>query len=260
MAIKLKNITDINIETTKNHLIKFIKNTVKDAGFSRVILGLSGGVDSSVVAYLSKEALGSNNVIAVVMPYDEIDPDGIKFADIVVDELKIVKYVIDISPMVDTYFKNFKEADKIRRGNKMARERMTILYDLSKKENALVIGSGNKTELFLGYCTLYGDIACALNPLANLYKSQVYVLAKYLDVPEAIIKRKPTAGLWVGQTDEDELGYSYSDIDNLLSLMVDAKLSDEELRKKGFDKEFIDKIRKRIKASEFKRKPVIILK
>lgn len=255
---KTQNSIDINPEDIKNRLVKFIKDTITRAGFSKVVLGLSGGVDSAIVAYLSKEALGSNNVIAVVMPYDEVDQEGARFAGIVADELKIVKYVIDISPMVDTYFKNFPEADKIRRGNKMARERMTILYDLSKKENALVIGSGNKTEIFLGYCTLYGDTACALNPLANLYKSQIYMLAKYLGVQDAIIKRKPTAGLWAGQTDEGELGYAYSDIDNLLSLMVDAKLSDDELRKKGFDKEFIDNIRKRIKALEFKRKQVII--
>ena len=246
------------IKGLKRYLIRFVKKTVKSHGFKKVILGLSGGVDSATVAYLSKEALGKTNVIAVIMPYRDVDPEGIKFASRLIKELGIKSYRVDISPMVDTYFKYFPNADRIRRGNKQARERMTVLYDLSKKENALVIGSGNKTEILLGYCTLYGDSACALNPLANLYKTEVYSLAKELGVPEAVIKRRPTAGLWKGQTDEGELGHSYADMDKLLHMMIDLKKSDSGLKKAGFDPRFIDDIKKRIKESEFKRRSTII--
>ena len=248
----------MNEQSVKKELVKFIKDAVTGCGFNRVVLGLSGGVDSATVAYLSAEALGAKNVITAILPYDAIDPEGIRFANSTVDKLNTKKYVLDIAPMVNAYFEVFSSVDKIRRGNKMARERMSILYDLSRKENALVIGSGNKTETLLGYCTLYGDSAWALNPLANLYKTEVYVLAKHLGVPEEIIKRKPTAGLWAGQTDEDELGCSYADVDKLLSLMVDKRLSDKELQKEGFDKKFIADIRNRLKATEFKRRPPII--
>ncbi len=241
----------------KLKLVRFIRETVTAAGFQKVIVGLSGGVDSATVAYLSSEALGRKNVVAVLMPYDDVDPEGKKLAELVVKRLKLKKYVIDIAPMVDPYFRIFPEADRIRRGNKMARERMTILFDLSKKENALVIGSGNRTEILLGYCTLYGDSACALNPLAVLYKTQEYRLAGYLGVPEEIITRPPTAGLWRGQTDEAELGCTYAEIDKLLFLMVDKGLTDRQLKEKGFDKELINKIRTRVKNSEFKRRPVI---
>ena len=246
------------MQKSKEKLIKFIRTTAKSAGFKKVILGLSGGVDSATVAYLSREALGSENAIAVLMHYKDFDTEGAKFADLIVKKTGMKSYNIDIAPMIDVYFKNFPDADNIRRGNKHARERMTILYDLSKKENALVIGSGNKTEILLGYCTLYGDSACALNPLANLYKTEVYSLAKELGVPEVIIKRRPTAGLWKGQTDEGELGHSYADMDKLLHMMIDLKKSDSELKKAGFDPKFISDIKKRIKESEFKRKSTII--
>ncbi|MBN1872261.1 MAG: NAD+ synthase [Candidatus Omnitrophica bacterium] len=249
-----RGVETINIELIKKNLINFIKNTVKEAGFKKVIVGISGGVDSATVAYLSKEALGSLGVIGVMLPYGDIDPDGIKFAKVVIDNLGIKHHIIDIAPMVDAYFRNFPSADNIRRGNKMARERMAILYDLSKEEDALVIGSGNRTEILLGYCTLHGDSACALNPLAGLYKSQVFMLARHIGVPEEIINRKPTAGLWRGQTDEDEIGSSYSVIDGLLRGLVDEKRSENELAEDGFDKELIGRIKNMIKRTEFKRR------
>lgn len=246
------------MKDAKTELIKFIRKTVKKTGAGKLIVGLSGGVDSAAVAYLSVEALGRGKVIAVLMHYKDFDREGAELADLIVRRLGIKSYNIDIAPAVDAYFENFPEAGDVRRGNKMARERMSVLYDISKKEKALVIGSGNKTEILLGYCTLHGDTACALNPLANLYKTDVFELAEKLGVPGAVIKRRPTAGLWRGQTDEGELGYSYKKIDRLLSLMVDSQKTDEELKKKGFGEKFIRDIRKRIKTSEFKRMPAVI--
>ena len=160
--------------------------------------------------------------------------------------------------MVDCYFKKFPEADKVRRGNKMARERMSILYDQSKVENALVIGSGNKTEILLGYATLFGDTACAINPIGSLYKTQIRQLARCIGMPERIIKKPPTADLWPGQTDESEIGITYEEVDKILYLAVDKKYKLPRLVKLGFGKDSIDKILKRVDKFKYKRElPVI---
>lgn len=243
-----------------NKLTSFISKTVESKGFNKVILGLSGGVDSAVVAYLSQRALGADNVIGVIMPYGRLSRKSLQDAKRVAKILKIKTQYIDISYMIDTYFAKIKDADNIRRGNKMARERMSILYDLSKKYDALVIGTSNKTEILLGYGTIYGDTACALNPIGDLYKIQLRSLAKYLGIPAYIVDKTPTAGLWAGQTDEDELGYRYEDIDGLLFSMVDKKLTDGALLRKGFDKRFILDIRKRIRDNRFKSQLPVIAK
>lgn len=253
---------DFRIDPGKivNKLTGFISKTVKSKGFGRVILGLSGGIDSTVVAYLCKRALGADNVVGVIMPYGGLSRKSVQDAKRLAGMLKIRTEYIDISPIIDTYFTKAKDADKIRRGNKMARERMSILYDLSKKYNSLVIGTSNKTEILLGYGTIYGDIACALNPIGGLYKTQLKSLARYLGIPSYITNKVPTAGLWPRQTDEDELGYRYADIDRLLFLIVEKGLSNRALLKKGMDKQFILEIRKRIRDNRFKSQLPIIAK
>ena len=245
----------INVDLVQKKLVNFIRRKVTAAGFSRVVVGISGGVDSATVAYLCAEALGNLSVLGVMMPYKKAaDKKTLDFDKLLVGELKIRSEVIDIAPMIDAYFRNIPRADKIRRGNKMARERMTILYDKAKEFNGLVVGTGNKTELLLGYCTRYGDAACDLNPLAGLYKMQVYQLAEKLGVPEPIINRAPSAGLWPGQTDEGELGMTYKEIDRLFHYMVDKKFSTARLIKVGFKKKFIDKAKSRMSANEYKRR------
>lgn len=249
--VKMRNFK-INPGQTVRKITSFISRAVKSKGFDKVILGLSGGLDSSVVAYLSKKALGPDNLIGVIMPYGRLSHQSTQDAKKVAKILKVKTRYIDISHMIDAYFAKVRDADNIRRGNKMARERMSILYDLSKEYNALVIGTSNRTERLLGYGTIHGDTACGLNPIGDLYKSQLKSVAKHLGVPSLIIGKRPTADLWPGQADEDELGYRYEDIDKLLFLMVDKRLSNKALLKEGFDKRFILDIRKRIRGNRFK--------
>jgi len=180
----------INVGFLKPVLVSFIRTEVKKIGVERVVVGLSGGVDSSLSALLAAEALEPSNVLAVLMPYKSSSPESRAHAELVVQKSRINSVVVDITPQIDAYFEQAPEADQKRRGNKMARERMTILYDHSARWNALVIGTSNKTELLLGYGTLYGDMASAINPLGDLYKTQVWALAEYVGVPEVIIRKK----------------------------------------------------------------------
>jgi NAD+ synthase len=243
----------LNYKKVHGDLVKFIRDEVHKAGFEKAVLGLSGGVDSSLCAYLATEALGQGNVYGINMPYRDSSTDGIHHARQVASKLKINFISIEITPMIDPYFESFPDMDPIRKGNKMARERMSILYDQSARFNALVVGSSNKTEILLGYGTIYGDMACAINPLGNLYKTQVWDLAREVGVLEEIIEKVPSAELWHGQTDEGELGFSYSEVDRLLNLMIDSGLTREELIRKGFRKDFIERVMERIRSSEFKR-------
>lgn len=243
-----------NVKRIIEYNVNFIKDQMSKAGFSKLIVGLSGGIDSAVTAALSVKAAGVENVIGVMMPYKSSRDDSLDHAKMVADSLKIQYKIIEITPMVDSYFDNYEpDADILRRGNRMARERMCILYDLSAKFKALVAGTGNRSELLIGYCTQYGDSACAFEPLGNLYKTQIKAIAKHLGIPEVIINKNPTADLWEGQTDEAEMGISYKKLDVILSLIMDEKLSDSDILDKGFDQKELSKVKTMIKVSEFKR-------
>lgn len=238
----------------------FIRNEVQKTGLMKVVVGLSGGVDSALSAMLAVEALGPSNVLAVLMPYKSSHPDSQAHAEMLVKMTAIESTFVDITPQIDAYFDRFPDADARRRGNKMARERMTILYDHSVRWNGLVLGTSNKTELLLGYGTLHGDMASAINPIGDLYKSQVWALAEAMGVPAVIVGKEPSADLWAGQTDEGELGFSYRDVDQLLYLLVDQRYTKTELVAAGFPERFVDEVAQRIMFSQFKRRLPVIAK
>ncbi len=250
----------INPELVRRLLVGFIQNEVRKVGFERVVLGLSGGVDSSLVATLAAQALGPKNVLGVLMPYKTSDPKSRSDALQVVRQLGIEHLEIDISPQIDAYFERFPDADQRRRGNKMARERKSIEYDHSSAWRALDIGTSNKTELLLGYGTIYGDMASAINPIGDLYKTQVWQLADAVGVPTAIVQKAPSADLWAGQSDETELGYQYRMIDQLLYYLVDRRYSIDELKRQGFDEAFITEIIRRVRENQYKRRLPVIAK
>jgi len=234
-------------------ILDFIHGRIKDAGRSCLVVGLSGGLDSVTSAYLAVRALGSENLTAFLMPYKTTSPQSTDDALLAATELGIAHETIDITPMVDAYFERFPEADHKRRGNFMARTRMAVLYDQSAALDALVLGTGNRTESLLGYTTLWGDMACAFTPLGDLYKTQVRQLAVHLGVPPRIIEKPPTADLWQGQTDEGEMGLTYGEVDRLLYNMFELGMGDDGLEAEGFSRAFILKVRGIIESSSFKR-------
>ncbi|WP_324270294.1 NAD+ synthase [Fusobacterium polymorphum] len=254
------NKLDLNLKEVHSELVEFLRESFKKAGFSKAVLGLSGGIDSALVAYLLRDALGKENVLAIMMPYKSSNPDSLNHAKLVIEDLGINSKTIEITDMIDAYFKNEKEATSLRMGNKMARERMSILFDYSSKENALVVGTSNKTEIYLGYSTQFGDSACALNPIGDLYKTNIWDLSRYLKIPNELIEKKPSADLWEGQTDEQEMGLTYKEADQVLYRMLEENKKVEEVLAEGFNKDLVDNIVRRMNKSEYKRRMPLIAK
>jgi NAD+ synthase len=234
-------------------LTGFIRSEITRVGYSRAVVNLSGGLDSAVSCVLAAQALGPENVLALRLPYKSSAPDSLEHAQMLMDQLGVQSLTIPITEMVDPLLERFPDMSPVRKGNIMARARMIVAYDQSEAFKGLVVGTGNKTEILLGYTTLYGDSACALNPIGDLYKTQVRQLARALDVPEPIIAKPPSADLWAGQTDEGELGFTYEEVDKLLHLLVDQRYRPEECVEAGFDEAFVRKVVERIRRSQFKR-------
>jgi NAD+ synthase len=251
--VNVPDLLEINAELARKILTSFLREEITRAGLTRAVVGVSGGVDSALSCFLAAEALGPANVLALCLPYKKSSPDSLRHAQLVIQATGVQTLTVDITPMVEPLFDQFPKLDARRKGNIMARERMIILYDQSAEWKGLVVGTGNKTEILLGYTTLYGDSACALNPIGDLYKTQVRQLARAVGVPEEIISKPPTADLWSGQTDEGELGFTYAEVDRLLYLLVDERYSPEECIQAGFKKPFVQRVAEIVRRNQFKR-------
>lgn len=250
----------LNTDLARRVITLFIRKEITRVGFKRAVLGLSGGLDSALVAYLAAEALGPENVLAIRMPYRTSSPESLEHAQLVIDALGVRHDTVDITPMVEPLFERFPDMDASRRGNVMARQRMIILFDQSAAWNALVVGTSNKTETLLGYTTIYGDNAAAIQPIADLYKAQVRQLARAVGVPEAIVNKAPSADLWPGQTDEGELGYTYDQADQVLYLLVDRHYTLDDAVEAGFPRELVERVWRTVQRNQFKRELPVVAK
>ncbi len=243
----------INTDLARKILVMFLRDAITKVGFQRAVIGLSGGIDSALSAYLVAEAIGPENVLAVRMPYKLSSQASLDDAQAVIDALGIQSDTVDITPMVDPLLERFPDASKLRQGNIMARMRMVVLYDQSVAFNGLVIGTSNKTETLLGYTTIFGDNAAAVQPITDLYKAQVRQLFAALGGPASVLEKAPSADLWVGQTDEDELGYTYNLADQVLYLLVDERYSVDEVVAEGFERVFVERIWRQVRLNHYKR-------
>jgi len=243
----------IHTDTARKILTSFIRTEITRAGFTKAVLNLSGGLDSSLACYLSAEALGADNVLALILPYKSSSPDSSEHARLVIETLGVQSITIPIIDMADALIERLPDVGRVRQGNIMARMRMIVLYDQSEAFHGLAVGTGNKTEILLGYTTQYGDSACAINPLGDLYKTQVRQLARAMGVPQTILDKPPSADLWLGQTDEGELGFTYDEVDQLLFLLVDQRYRPEDCVELGFEESFVRSVMERVRRSQFKR-------
>jgi NAD+ synthase len=243
----------IDTDIARRVIGEFIRGQMRQAGFQRAVLGLSGGIDSGLVAYLVAEAIGPEQLLCILMPYRTSSPASRGDAEEVVRRLGCTSEVVDITPMVDGFYGPDTEASDLRRGNFMARIRMSVLYDRSVTWGGLVVGTSNKTESLIGYTTVFGDAACAFNPIGDLYKSQVRQLAAAIGVPDAIIAKAPSADLWPDQTDEIEGEFSYPELDRLLFWRIDKRRSIDEVVALGFERSLVERIDRMVAGAEFKR-------
>lgn len=248
----------LNAPLAEAVLTSFIRDAVDTTGTQAVVVGLSGGIDSSLAAALAARALGPERVHGFLLPYRTSNPESAHDARAVAEHLGMPHRVIDISPMVDAYFEGESDAGPDRRGNKMARERMTILFDQAKKLGALVLGTSNKTEILLGYSTIFGDNASSLNPLGDLYKGQIWQLSRHLGLPAQVIGKAPSADLWPGQTDESDLGVDYETADEVLYLLFDMGLRPEEVTARGYGEQVVRRLVALEQQFRFKRRLMLI--
>jgi NAD+ synthase len=259
-----RSVTDrlaINADLTKRLLVEFVRAETRKFGFNRVVLGLSGGLDSALSATIAAEALGPENVVAIMLPYKTSSPESEGHARELIEHLHLPNYdKIDITPMADPLIERYPEISNLRKGNILARTRMIVVFDRSAAENALVLGTSNKTEYLLGYTTWYGDSAASIQPLGDLYKTQVRALSRAIGVPAAIVDKKPSADLWPGQTDEAEMGLQYDIVDQVLYLLVDERLDAERVIQRGFDQALVERAVRTVRNMQFKRMTPIIAK
>lgn len=241
-------------------LIPFIRNEIRKFGFGSVVLGLSGGIDSAVVCELAVRALGAQNVLALLMPYKTSSQESIDHAQLMVERLGIRAEVTPVSEVVDAFFATRPDASRLRRGNVMARSRMLCLYDVSARDGCLVLGTSNKTELMLGYGTMFGDMASAVNPIGDLYKTQLFGLARHLGIPAPLIDKPPSADLWEGQSDEADLGFSYDAVDRLLYMMLEGRMDRDAILAEGIDPAFYQRVRSMVVRNQYKRMMPVIAK
>ena len=243
----------IDTDVARRVMAEFIRGQLRQAGFERAVLGLSGGIDSALVAYLVADAIGPERLLCVLMPYRTSSPASRDDAEEIVRRLRCQSELVEITAMVDGLYGPASDASALRRGNFMARMRMSVLYDRSVTWGGLVVGTGNKTESLIGYTTIFGDSACAFNPIGDLYKSQVRQVAAAIGVPERVIRKAPSADLWPGQTDEAEAGFSYPELDRLLFWRIDKRRSVDEVVALGFARDLVERVDRMVAGAEFKR-------
>ena len=249
----MKTDLTINTQLAEKILTGFIRTELHRVGITKAVLGLSGGIDSALSLYLSARALGAENVLAVRMPYKTSASDTLSDAQKMIDDLGVQSLTVEITDMVDPLIQHYEDMNRMRAGNIMARMRMIVLYDQSAAFRGLVMGTSNKTEILLGYSTIFGDSAAAIQPIGDLYKTQVRQLSRALGVPDSVIDKAPSADLWQGQTDEADLGFTYADVDQLLYLLVDERYRPEDCVAEGYDPKFVDQVVERIRRNHFKR-------